>query len=767
MAKHIYIVDTCVLIHDPYAIFKFQENDVYLPLACLDDLDNLKTSKESVGWSAREVFRVLEKFDLEELRSVKGAKLGDGLGSLFVYNHEAPLSKNESPNIVKTNSDNALIVVCTALKAKYPKRKVAIVTKDMGLRMRAITWGCAAENLKHDLVDDSALNCVREFQIDTHKDWEIITGSKKNSDYRVKISELSAALQKEFSTSYPNEFYIFNRSEDQYTIGMYKLNSIDNTPYIKILKDNGSYKYSGITPLNPEQKMAMEIVSDPSIQLVNIAGKAGSGKCLNMDAPILTNNGWIRMGDINIGDKVAGSDGEFHNVTGVYPQGLKDLVKVIFSDGCEVECCKEHLWATKNEQQKDYTVKSTQEIIDTLQGHDGRKNHFIPLVKPVNFQEKKLIIDPYVLGILLGNGRITQNQVQLASADKTNVIVSELKNLNLMGKKSNSKFIPEIYKNGSVEQRIELLQGILDKGGSVSKKNKIIYSTVSDQLANDFKEIINSLGGIVKHTLKGKNKNRQRCNVLCVNLPHEIQPFKLKRKLDLIKDYVEEYYPTRYISEIIEIGQKECQCIMVDAEDHLYVTSNYVLTHNTVISLAVALDLIDDGLYDKIVFIKPLVPVGGQEIGFLPGNKDEKIMAWLGPAKDNLETLIQKKKDSSIKETGDILKEMIDDGIIEIEAMTFLQGRSIQNAIIILDESQNISQRAGRMVVERCGKDSKVILLGDLSQIENPYLDKWSCALSGAVHGSKPMDIAASMVLTKVERSKIASIASEIFNKRF
>ena len=465
MAKHVYIIDTCVLIHDPYAIFKFQDNDVYLPLACLDDLDNLKTSKESVGWSAREVFRVLEKFDLEELRSIKGAKLGPGLGNLFVYNHEAPLSKNEAPNIVKTNSDNALIVTCVALKSKFPRRKVAIVTKDMGLRMRAITWSCAAENYKADLVDESDLNCVREFNIALHSDWDTITSCKKQSDGRLKISLFSPELKKEFEKSYPNEFYIFHRGEDQQNIGMYKNDALDGIPYIKILKDNGSYKFSGIAPLNQEQKMAMEILSDPGIQLVNLAGKAGVGKTLN--------------------------------------------------------------------------------------------------------------------------------------------------------------------------------------------------------------------------------------------------------------------------------------------------------------ALAVALKMIDDNMYDKIIFIKPLVPVGGQDIGFLPGSKDEKIMAWLGPAKDNLETLIQKKKDISTKECSDVLKEMIDDGIIEVEAMTFLQGRSIQNAIIILDESQNISQRSGRMVVERCGKNSKVILLGDLSQIESPYLDKWSCALAGAIHGSKPLGIAASMVLTTVERSRIASVASEIFNKRF
>jgi len=722
MAKHVYIIDTCVLIHDPYAIFKFQDNDVYLPLACLDDLDNLKTSKESVGWSAREVFRVLEKFDLEELRSPKGAKLGPGLGNLFVYNHEAPLSKNEQPNIVKTNSDNALIVTCVALKTKFSRRKVAIVTKDMGLRMRAITWSCAAENYRSDLVDEADLNCVREFNISLHSDWEAITSCKKQSDGRLKISLLSTDLQKEFEKSYPNEFYIFHRGEDQQNIGLYKNDALDNIPYIKILKDNGSYKFSGITPLNQEQKMAMEIISDPGIQLVNLVGAAGVGKAQSLDSLLLSENGWVRMGDIKIGDKVAGSDGNFHNVTGVFPQGVRDMVRVIFSDGVEIECCKEHLWATKSENERNYTIKSTQEIMNSLTGHDGSKNHSIPMVKPVNFSEKEHFIDAYAMGIL-----IAENQ------DK--------------------KLIPNLYKFSSITQRTELLQGLLDFGGKINTDGDIFYHTESNRLAEDVIELVNSLGGTANY------KN----NLINICLPKDIQPFKISDKLALIKTKI----PTRYISDVVEIGQKECQCIMVDAEDHLYVTEGCVVTHNTMIALAVALKMIDDSMYDKIIFIKPLVPVGGQEIGFLPGSKDEKIMAWLGPAKDNLETLIQKKQNLSTKECSDVLKEMIDDGIIEVEAMTFLQGRSIQNAIIILDESQNISQRSGRMVVERCGKNSKVIMLGDLSQIENPYLDKWSCALAGAIHGSKPLGIAASMVLTKVERSRIASVASEIFNKRF
>ena len=144
MAKHLYIIDTCVLLHDPLAIYKFAENDIYIPLAVIDDLDDIKTRKDNVAWSARETFRQLENFTLTDL--LKGVKINDQNGRLFVYNTESPLQKNERPNIVKVHSDNAIIECCLALKASNPRKKVSIVTKDTGLRIRAITWGCEAEN---------------------------------------------------------------------------------------------------------------------------------------------------------------------------------------------------------------------------------------------------------------------------------------------------------------------------------------------------------------------------------------------------------------------------------------------------------------------------------------------------------------------------------------------------------------------------------------------------------------------------------------------
>jgi PhoH-like ATPase len=159
--------------------------------------------------------------------------------------------------------------------------------------------------------------------------------------------------------------------------------------------------------------------------------------------------------------------------------------------------------------------------------------------------------------------------------------------------------------------------------------------------------------------------------------------------------------------------------------------------------------------------MKPLIPVGGKDIGALPGDKFEKISAWLGPMRDNIEQLVGSRTLSG----GNMFEEMVRDGIIEVEAMAFIQGRSIPKAIVIMDECQNITPREARMVVERCGKQSKIVLLGDLSQVENPYLDAKSNGLSHAVQGGRFSNLVSTVTLSKVERSELAAVASQIFNR--
>lgn len=424
----------------------------------------------------------------------------------------------------------------------------------------------------------------------------------------------------------------------------------------------------------------------------------------------------------------------------------------------------------------------------------------------MKFEEKNLLIDPYVLGVLLGDGGISNQQIVLSTKDnqiidlikerlektceikkiknskvdyrivycsiKENPLATKLKKLNLKGTKSNTKFIPDEYKIGSVNQRIELLQGLLDTDGYVSKSGSVYFYTVSDKLASDVIEIVNSLGGVVKtstkwpsYSYKGEKRSGQKCNILCISLPNEIIPFKLDRKIVSLKEKIK-YLPTRYLVDVIEIGQKECQCISVDAPDHLYVTDNFVLTHNTLCAIAVGLEKVNMGQYDRIIVMKPMIAVGGKDIGFLPGSKLEKVSAWLGPIKDNIIQLTGFKGYDNGKFGGNSFEEMVEDGIIEVEAMAFIQGRSIPNSFIILDEAENVSPKEARMVIERCGKNSKVVFLGDMSQIENPYLDKHSCGLAHAINGGKTHEVAASICMNKVERSVLSAAASSIFRVR-
>jgi PhoH-like ATPase len=179
----------------------------------------------------------------------------------------------------------------------------------------------------------------------------------------------------------------------------------------------------------------------------------------------------------------------------------------------------------------------------------------------------------------------------------------------------------------------------------------------------------------------------------------------------------------------------------------------------TLISIAAGLDQIFDGKYHKILFIKPIVPVSGRDLGALPGDKNEKLSSWYGPLRDSIDQLNIKSEKSCT------FDDLVDEDIVELECLEYIQGRSIANALIIVDEAANISQREARLIVERCSKGSKVILLGDMSQIENPYLDKRSCGLAHAINGSKGKPNCAAITFKTVVRSALSAMASEIFKK--
>lgn len=372
-----------------------------------------------------------------------------------------------------------------------------------------------------------------------------------------------------------------------------------------------------------------------------LADDMGTGKASPLDSKVLTPNGWIAMSDIEIGSEVIGRNGKSIKVTGIYPQGIKDVYGVKFTDGAYLECCLEHLWAVKSRQdrreKRDFHVASLEDIKKDFKLKDSnlkkgfRLNYSIPLVDEIEFSEQKedLFIHPYLLGMLLGDGSFCSgyscsptlkndsqevidfikeilptgyilspvsknkqnNEFRLKKRDylrtdnigERNKIINELKRLGLWGKNSFNKFVPDVYKKASIGDRKLLLQGYMDADGSISRNGQVSFKTVSSLLFDDIKFIINSLGGIVKRNKDSKTKNGKAITGT-VNL--RFNPFKnnVFRK-SRFKDSFNNCFG-RKIAEINFIGKKECQCIKVDSEDCLYVANDFVVTHNTLSAVA-------------------------------------------------------------------------------------------------------------------------------------------------------------------------------------
>ncbi|OUW11008.1 MAG: hypothetical protein CBD26_03710 [Candidatus Pelagibacter sp. TMED166] len=178
----------------------------------------------------------------------------------------------------------------------------------------------------------------------------------------------------------------------------------------------------------------------------------------------------------------------------------------------------------------------------------------------------------------------------------------------------------------------------------------------------------------------------------------------------------------------------------------------------TLMALAAALqqtfgDKADDRKYNRVIVTKPVEPVG-KDIGFLPGTMEEKMMPWLAPIQDNLQFLF-----GNDRMTLDM---HIDEGRIEVEAMTYIRGRSISNSFVIIDEVQNMTRHEIKTVLTRIGENTKIVLTGDVEQIDNVYVDSTTNGLSYVIEKFKDQEVAGHITLVKGERSKVATIASKI-----
>lgn len=182
-------------------------------------------------------------------------------------------------------------------------------------------------------------------------------------------------------------------------------------------------------------------------------------------------------------------------------------------------------------------------------------------------------------------------------------------------------------------------------------------------------------------------------------------------------------------------------------------------TGKTLLALAAGLKkVLDENIYDKILVSRPIMPLG-KDIGYLPGTKEEKLYHWMQPIYDNLEFLC---RSSSGRGAAEAQQWIMDSKKLEVEAVTYIRGRSLPRMYMIIDEAQNLTPHEVKAIISRAGKGTKVILTGDPTQIDNPYLDKDSNALTYVVGKMRDYPGYGQMFLTTTERSELAAMAATV-----
>lgn len=374
-----------------------------------------------------------------------------------------------------------------------------------------------------------------------------------------------------------------------------------------------------------------------------LADDMGLGKMEPNSSLIPTINGFKKMGDICVGDVIFSSNGEPCNVLKTFPHKNKEIYRVSFSDGTHADCGLEHLWVVRDDnmrrRNKGWKTMSLKEIIESgIKIRKTKSNKYeIPVSCPVKYQEKNFIIKPYILGMCIGDGNLCSGGIVISIPDseiesvyriqsmlpdymtlkedrhsncpryriihknkkQKNCFISEIKRL-CLNVHGNDKFIPDEYKFSSISQRIDLLRGLMDSDGTITKeRNKIVFCTKSKTLSEDISELVFSLGGIARIN-SYEHKGRKGIEYQ-VNIQIKENPFYLTRKKERCNPTFKKYC-TKRISSVEYVRNEDATCLMVDSPDHTYLTSkNYIVTHNTT-SLSVASI---EGNFDSVLIICP------------------------------------------------------------------------------------------------------------------------------------------------------------------
>ena len=453
------------------------------------------------------------------------------------------------------------------------------------------------------------------------------------------------------------------------------------------------------------------------------------GRAQPVWSSVLTPDGFQAIGRLRVGDMVIGSNGLPTPVLGVFPQGRKEVFRIRTQDGASTLCCAEHLWRVWTPEDKRRggpgRVLETREMIGSLRRAHQRRFELPMLSGPVELPPFEVPMDPYALGLLLGDGCLTTSSTpsfsttdpQLARALESvlegielyrksetdyvlrnidghrggtivvNPVTKLLRKLDLAGTTSSTKFVPDDYLYNESSVRHGLLQGLLDTdGGPVTQEGRtcrIQYTTCSERLRDDVVFVVQSLGGVAywrRREAHGRAPglangrpvyHRSDAYTVDIRLPEGIEPFRLQRKRELF-NRTGGGRPMRFVDAIEPAGEEETVCIQVAAEDSLYVTDDFLLTHNTLNDSFVILDEAQNTSPEQMKMFLTRLGFGS------------KIVV----TGDITQIDLERGSKSGLVEVGDILNEVQDISFIRFGGEDVVRHKLVQRIVAAYGEAE-------------------------------------------------------------------------------
>lgn len=352
------------------------------------------------------------------------------------------------------------------------------------------------------------------------------------------------------------------------------------------------------------------------VREVCFAGTRGPGKGLPLSETVYTSAGPRPIGELKVGDYVSCPDGSISPITGVFPQGKRRVFKITFSDGAVARCDDQHIWRVHVGGNTPAGIFKNLQMLEVLERfNSGWQRINVPTLERLEMPmaEDYVPMDPYLLGLMLGDGTFAQrmgyctvdeelaqyvlaNGIYEVSPDQrsglrcfipTQEIRDQVVELGLKETRSHTKFVPTVYLNNSPEVRLAVLQGLMDTDGTIDKKGYVTFCSVSEQLAKDVQYLARSLGAkaTLTSSLSGNygietGVAHQRAYSVYIQAAGKFTPFRLQRKVDRIKPYMHKHLTNKMCS-IEEQEPEETVCIKIAHPDGLFVTNDFIVTHNT------------------------------------------------------------------------------------------------------------------------------------------------------------------------------------------